>query len=86
MSDINAIKQELGAMANGDNADFANSAQYLLQVVAAVEQGQMSVSEAAETMQDMQRQIAVIQNVEHLANKERLNTIINGLITLAGAV
>jgi len=51
-----------------------------------VEQGQMSVSEAAETMRDMQRQIAVIQNVEHLANKERLNTIINGLITLAGAV
>jgi len=86
MSDINAIKQELGAMANGDNADFANAAQYLLQVVAAVEQGQMSVSEAAETMRDMQRQIVVIQNVEHLANKERLNTIINGLITLAGAV
>jgi len=86
MSDINAIKQELNAMANGSNADFANAAQYLLQVVAAVEQGQMTVSEAAETMRDMQRQIAVIQNVEHLANKERLNTIINGLITLAGAV
>ena len=86
MSDINAIKQELSAMANGSNADFANAAQYLLQVVAAVEQGQMSTSEAAETMRDMQRQIAVIQNVEHLANKERLNTIINGLITLAGAV
>jgi hypothetical protein len=86
MSDINAIKQELNTMANGDNMDFANAAQYLLQVVAAVEQGQMSVSEAAETMRDMQRQIAVIQNVEHLANKERLNTIINGLITLAGAV
>jgi polyhydroxyalkanoate synthesis regulator phasin len=86
MSDINAIKFELNAMANGTNADFASAAQYLLQVVAAVEQGQMSVSEAAEMMKDMQRQIAVIQNVEHLANKERLNTIINGLITLAGAV
>jgi polyhydroxyalkanoate synthesis regulator phasin len=86
MSDINAIKHELSTMANGDNADFASAAQYLLQVVAAVEQGQMSVSEAAEMMRDMQRQIAVIQNAEHLANKERLNTIINGLITLAGAV
>jgi hypothetical protein len=86
MNDINQMKAELGSMANGSDANFASAAQFLLQVIAAVEQGQMSTGEAAESMRDMQRQLDVVQAVEQLAYKEKLNTIINGLITLAGAV
>lgn len=86
MNDLNQIKSELNNMANGSNIDFANLAQFLLQVIAQVEQGAMSTSEAAETMRDVQRQIAVVQSAELLAFKEQLNTIINGLIALAGAV
>jgi hypothetical protein len=83
---IDEIKLRLSSMANSDNLDFANAAQFLLQVVAAVEGGQMNVSEAAETLKDVQRQIAVVSAVDALAFKEELNTLINGLIALAGAV
>ena len=83
---INKFKTQLNELANGTDSDFANAAQFLLQVVAQVEQGSMSVSEAAECMRDMQRQLDVVQAAHQLAYKEKLNTIINGLITLAGAV
>ena len=83
---INKIKTDLNHMANGDNIDFANAAQFCLQIVAAVEGSQMSVNEAAESLKDVQRQIAVVEAAHLLHYKEQLNTIINGLITLAGAV
>ena len=83
---INKFKTQLNELANGTDSDFANAAQFLLQVVAQVEQGSMSVSEAAECMRDMQRQLDVVHAAHQLAYKEKLNTIINGLITLAGAV
>jgi hypothetical protein len=86
MNDLNQIKTALNDMANGSNVDFANFAQYLLQVIAAVEQNTMSIGEAAETIKDVQRQISLVQSVDQLAFKEQLNTIINGLIALAGAV
>jgi len=86
MTDLNQIKSELNNMANGTDANFANASQFLLQVIAAVEQGQMSTSEAAESIRDVQRQLDVVQAVEQLAYKEKLNTIINGLVALAGAV
>ena len=83
---INEIKAHLNDLSNGQDADFANAAQFLLQVVAAVEAGQMSASEAAESMRDMQRQLDVVQAAHQLEYKEKLNTLINGLIALAGAV
>ena len=86
MSDINEIKSQLSNMANGNNLDFANAAQFCLQIVGAVEGGQMSASEAAESLKDVQRQIAVVDAAHLLAYKEQLNTLINGLIILAGAV
>ena len=83
---INEIKAHLNDLSNGQDADFANAAQFLLQVVAAVETGQMSATEAAESMRDMQRQLDVVQAAHQLEYKEKLNTLINGLIALAGAV
>jgi polyhydroxyalkanoate synthesis regulator phasin len=83
---INEIKAHLADMANGSDADFANAAQFLLQMIGAVEAGQMNASEAAESMKDMQRQLDVIQASHQLEFKEKLNTLINGLIALAGAV
>ena len=83
---IDEIKAHLADMANGSDVDFANAALFLLQMIAAVEAGQMSASEAAESMRDVQRQMDVVQAAHQLAFKEQLNTIINGLIALAGAV
>ena len=83
---IDEIKAHLGIMTGCNEPDFANAAQFLLQVVAAVEAGQMSASEAAESMRDMQRQLDVVQAAHQLEYKEKLNTLINGLIALAGAV
>jgi hypothetical protein len=86
MNDINQIKGHLDIMSNCGDADFANAAQFLLQIVTAVESGQMSASEAAESIKDIQRQLDVVQAAHQLELKEELNTIINGLIALAGAV
>jgi hypothetical protein len=83
---LDEIKARLNALVNGGNPDFANAAQFLLQLVAAVESGQMSTAEATESIKDVQRQLAVIDAADALAYQEELNTIINGLIALAGAV
>jgi hypothetical protein len=83
---LDEIKTRLSNMANGNNFDFAQAAQFLLQIVSAVENKLMSTSEAAESIKDIQRQISVVEAAELLSYKEELNTIINGLIALAGAV
>lgn len=84
--DLNTIKSDLSEIANGIDGGFANAAQFIIQLIQQVESSSMSASEAAEALKDMQRQLDVVQEVERLALKERLNTIINGLIALAGAV
>lgn len=86
MNDINQIKQALIVMTNSSNMDFANTAQFLLQVIAQVEQNAMSIGEATETIKDIQRQLNLVQASESLDSKEQLNTILNGLMTLAGVI
>ena len=86
MNDINQIKQALIVMTNSSNVDFANTAQFLLQVIAQVEQNAMSIGEATETIKDIQRQLNLVQASESLDSKEQLNTILNGLMTLAGVI
>jgi len=83
---LDEINQQLTAIVNSGDPTFAGAAQWIGQAVAAAQSGQMSMSELTETMRDMQRQLAVVQDMSQMQYKETLNTIINGVIVLAGAV
>jgi len=83
---LDEINQRLATMASGHDAAFANAAQFVQQVVQQVQTNAMSPAEAGETLKDIQRQMDIIQDEQQLAFKEELNTIINGLINLAGLV
>jgi hypothetical protein len=83
---LDDINQQLAALANCGDPTFANAAQYVAQATQAAQAGQMSPSELAETLKDMQRQLDIIQDMSQLAFKETLNSCINGLILIAGAV
>jgi hypothetical protein len=83
---LDEINQQLSNLANSGDPDFANAANYVAQAVQAVHAGQMSPSELAETLKDLQRQLDIVQDMSRLQFKETLNTCINGLIMIAGAV
>jgi len=84
--DLNEITQRLQALSQGSDTTFSGAANFVLQVIDQAQSGQMSPSETAETLRDIQRQMTVIQAQEQLVLKEELNTLINGLIVVAGAV
>jgi RNA polymerase-interacting CarD/CdnL/TRCF family regulator len=48
--------------------------------------GNISQSEYAELLQDLQRQITITENMGEFETKQRLNTAITALVTLASAV
>jgi hypothetical protein len=83
---LDEINQQLADLSNCGDADFANAAQFIAQATQAAMSGQMSPQELAETLKDMQRQISIVEDMSRLQFKEILNTCINGLILIAGAV
>ena len=83
---LDDINNQLAALANCGDQDFANAAQYIAQATQAAQSGQMSPQELAETLKDMQRQMDIIQDMSRLQFKETLNTCINGPILIASAV
>ena len=48
--------------------------------------GNINQSEYAELLRDIQRQITITENVSQFETKQRLNTAITALITIASAV
>jgi hypothetical protein len=81
---------DIGAQLNnltgcGDPA-FANAARQIIQSTRDAQAGVMSPGDLKEVLQDMQRQLEIIQDANQIAFKETLNTCINGLITLVGVV
>ena len=48
--------------------------------------GNISRSEYAELLRDLQRQITITENMSQFETKQRLNTAITALITIASAV
>jgi RNA polymerase-interacting CarD/CdnL/TRCF family regulator len=48
--------------------------------------GNISQSEYAELLKDLQRQITITENMSEFETKQRLNTAITALVTLASAV
>jgi RNA polymerase-interacting CarD/CdnL/TRCF family regulator len=48
--------------------------------------GNISPAEYSELLQDLQRQITITENMSQFETKQRLNTAITALVTLAAAV
>ena len=83
---LDEINQHLANLVNSGDQAFANAAQFVQQVIQQLHTGQMSGSEAQEVLQDVQRQMEIIQDMSQMAMKETLNAVINGVIVLASAV
>ena len=83
---LDEINQHLANLINSGDQQFANAANFVQQVLQQIHTGQMSGSEAQEVLQDVQRQMEIIQDMNQMSYKETLNTVINGVITLASAL
>lgn len=82
---IDDIYQQLQSLVNCGDPTIANAANFVGQITQQAHQGQMSPAELTETLKDVQSQLAIIQDMNNLQFKENLNTIINGIITIAAA-
>ena len=72
-----------------NNPDDENTRQVATATAAYTEElraGHISQSEYAELLQDLQRQIVITENMSQFETKQRLNTAITALVTLASAV
>jgi uncharacterized protein YnzC (UPF0291/DUF896 family) len=83
---LDELQQELVELANSGNEVFANAAQQINELTEQAKAGQLSGAELQEILEDMQRQLDIIQEMNQLAFKKKLNTILTGLITIASAV
>lgn len=48
--------------------------------------GNISQAEYAELLRDLQRQLIIVENMSQFETKQRLNTAISALVTIAAAV
>jgi polyhydroxyalkanoate synthesis regulator phasin len=80
------VNNQLATLINSGDPQFANAAQFVQQVIQQVQGGQMPPDQAQEVLEDVQKQMTVIQAMEQMALKETLNTVINGAISLISAV
>jgi hypothetical protein len=83
---LNEIDNALTELANSGDPAFANAAQQVRELTTQALAGQMSKEELVEVLADMQRQLDIIQDMNQLAFKEKLNVVLNGIIVLASAV
>jgi hypothetical protein len=83
---IDEINQALTEMANCGDETFANAAKYVLQLTQQVQASQLSAEDMGELLKDVQRQMEIIQDAGQLQFKQQLNTIINGVLTLASII
>ena len=83
---LDQLYQDLTELANCGDEQFANAAQYIGQLTQQAQQGQLDPVEYQEILLDIQRQLEILDSMQQMAFKQKLNTCINGLIKLAGAV
>ena len=83
---LDQIQQTLANIATSGDPTFAQFATDINQVVEQAKAGQLSSQDTAEILRDAQRQLAILDDMTQLQFKETLNTCINGLIMIAGAV
>ena len=83
---LDEIQGQLAAMVNANDPTFSQFANDVNQIVEQAKVGQMTNAEVKEILADAQRQLAILEDASQLAFKETLNTCINGIIFIAGAV
>ena len=83
---LDELQQQLADLVNSDDPVFANAAQQVNELTEQTKAGQLSSTELKEILEDMQRQLSIINEMSQLEFKEKLNTVLNGLITIASAV
>ena len=83
---LDDINQQLASLVNSGDQQFASAAQFVQQTIQQVQAGQLSSDEAKEVLGDVQKQLDIIQDMNQMAFKETLNTVINGLIDIVSAV
>lgn len=83
---LDNLQHSLAEIANSGNETFSIFAQQINEIVEQAKAGQMSGAEVKEILEDAQRQLAILEDMSQLALKEKLNTVITGLITLAAIV
>ena len=83
---LDELQQQLVELANSGDPVFAQAAQQVNELTEQAKAGQLSSAELKEILEDMQRQLSIINEMSQLAFKEKLNTVLNGLITIAAAV
>lgn len=83
---LDQLQQQLADLVNSGDPVFAQAAANIQQMVEAAKAGQLPPAELKEILLDQQRQLSIIDEMSQLEFKERLNTILTGLITIASAV
>ena len=83
---LDELQQQLADLVNSGDPVFANAAQQVNELTEQAKAGQLSSSELKEILEDIQRQLSIINEMSQLEFKEKLNTVLTGLITIAAAV
>jgi polyhydroxyalkanoate synthesis regulator phasin len=79
---LDEINNKLSSLVGSADQEFSAAAAQVQSLAQQVQAGQLSPEEFKELAEDVQRQLAIIQDAERLQFKEVLNTCINGLITI----
>ena len=83
---LDQLQQQLADLVHSGDPVFAQAAANIQQMVEAAKAGQLPPAELKEILLDQQRQLSIIDEMSQLEFKERLNTILTGLITIASAL
>lgn len=78
--------QSLLASISSSNPNIQAATQQVNQLTEMCKAGEISRDEYVELVEDVQRQVNIQSNMAELESMERLNTAINGLITIAKLV
>ena len=83
---LDSLQHELAEIVNSRDPIFATFAQQINEIVEQAKASQMAGPEVKEILEDAQRQLDILEDMSQLALKEKLNTVITGLIKLAALV
>ena len=83
---LDELQRQLADLVNSGDPVFATAAQQVNELTEQAKAGQLSSAELKEILEDMQRDLSIVNEMSQLEFKEKLNTVLNGLITIAAAV
>jgi uncharacterized FlaG/YvyC family protein len=80
---LDELQQQLADLVNSGDEVFASAAANVNLLTEQAKAGEISSLELKEILEDMQRQLSIINEMSQLEYKEKLNTVLTGLITIA---